>query len=69
MAFPVGDWQFWCVTASAVGAVWLLVKPFLGRAPQAGGGCAGCSVAGGRCKPLRTAERDGDRLVVLRGGR
>lgn len=28
---PAGDWQFWVVTALAVGAVYLLVRPFLPR--------------------------------------
>ncbi|MEE4298943.1 MAG: hypothetical protein V2J24_05840 [Pseudomonadales bacterium] len=26
---PIGDWQFWVVTAIAVAGFWLLVKPFL----------------------------------------
>lgn len=26
---PIGDWQFWLVTAIAALGLWLLVKPFL----------------------------------------
>lgn len=62
MSFPFADWQFWAVTASAAGAVWMLVRPFLGG--KAGGPadpCAGCpaAAAGPACRG------GGERLVAL----
>ena len=48
MTFPVGDWQFWVVTVSALGSVWMLVRPFLGpRGKRAAGPCSQCGVAAG----------------------
>ena len=66
MSFPVADWQFWTVTITAVGSVWVLVRPFLRRDATPGpGACASCPKApGGRC----TTHEDRERLVVL-GGR
>jgi len=29
MGFPIGDWQFWLVTAIALTGAWFVVKPFL----------------------------------------
>jgi hypothetical protein len=63
MSFPLGDWQFWAVTASAAGAVWMLVRPFLGpRAGEAADSCQRCGVAasGAACR-----GGGGERLVVL----
>jgi hypothetical protein len=59
MSFPVGDWQFWAVTVSAAGSVWMLVRPFLPRGGRpAGNACASCSAAAGApCR--RGAGRDG----------
>jgi hypothetical protein len=64
MSFPVGDPQFWCVSASAAAALWVAVRPFLGRPqPKGAGACATCSLAaGGRCAPP-AGGRPG--LVVL----
>lgn len=42
MGFPLGDWQFWTVTACALGAVWMLVKPFVGRNQAPPEPCASC---------------------------
>jgi hypothetical protein len=64
MSFPFGDWQFWAVTASAAGAVWMLVRPFLGpRAGEAADACQRCGVAaaGAACR----GGGGGERLVVL----
>lgn len=35
---PLGDWQFYVVTAAMLGAIWLVMRPFLPRH----GGSAGC---------------------------
>jgi hypothetical protein len=62
MSFPLGDWQFWAVTASAAGAVWMLVRPFLGGGiGDATDPCQRCGVAaaGAACRG------GGERLVVL----
>ncbi len=32
MGFPIGDWQFWLVTACALAGAWFVVKPFLPKA-------------------------------------
>ena len=42
MLFPVGDWQFWVVTACAAVAAWWLVRPFFGRGAPPSGPCASC---------------------------
>ncbi|HEX2253721.1 MAG TPA: hypothetical protein VHQ65_10690 [Thermoanaerobaculia bacterium] len=50
MTFPVGDWQFWVVTLSAVGSLWMLVRPFLaprGKKGAGAGSCSQCGVAAG----------------------
>lgn len=65
MSFPVADWQFWAVTASTLGSVWMLVRPFVGdRASKAGrGGCADC--AGAAAPGCGTGEGGRERLVLL----
>lgn len=66
MTFPIDDWQFWSVTAATAGALWLLVKPFLGRESQPAGPCPSCPQSeGGRCASHEARER----LVVLGGDR
>lgn len=67
MSFPVHDWQFWSVTFAAVGAVWLLVRPFFDSADSPpSGACGNCPQASGeRCGPGGGRER----LVVLGGDR
>jgi hypothetical protein len=63
MGFPLADWQFWTVTVAAVGAVWLLVEPFVGGAgKKTGGPCSQCGVAAGA--PCGD-DSPRDRLVVL----
>ncbi len=63
MDFPLYDWQFWSVTACAVGAVWMLVRPFLGRSGSpTTGACASCP------KILRAVEGEDagrERLVSI----
>ena len=63
MGFPLGDWQFWSVTACALGALWVLVKPFVGRSDRpAAGACASCP------KVLRAVEGEvdgGKKLVTI----
>lgn len=63
MGFPLTDWQFWGVTACAMGAVWLLVKPFVGRGQAPPGPCSSCP----KCKPAADAGKAGGRdgLVTL----
>lgn len=66
MSFPVADWQFWAVTASMLGSVWMLVRPFVGeRKPKASrGGCADCArAAAPRCPTGNGGARE--RLVLL----
>lgn len=68
MSFPLADWQFWSVTAAALGSVWLLVRPFLQRDAGPAGPCGSCAQShGGRCASSGAGkERPGrDRLVVL----
>lgn len=67
MTFPLGDWQFWTVTVAAAGSLWLLVKPFLARDPEGGGGpCSHCGVSkGSPCQRSSGPER----LVLLGKGR
>ena len=66
MSFPVGDWQFWAVTASMLGSVWMLVRPFVGeRKPRAArGGCADCAAAAAPRCPSGT-RAGSERLVLL----
>lgn len=75
MSFPVADWQFWAVTASMLGSLWMLVRPFVGERPAkpGRGGCADCALgAAPRCPTGNGGGRE--RLVLLgkpgdRGGR
>ena len=68
MSFPVGDWQFWTVTASAAGAVWLLVRPFLAdRRKAPGGSCADCTA--GACGAARSRPLGGGRSDLVDIGR
>jgi hypothetical protein len=70
MTFPLTDWQFWFVTLSAAGALWMLVKPFVARSPETrSGACSGCSMASGCSRPAPSSGAEAERLVVLRGGR
>ena len=54
---PLGDWQFWVVTALVVWAAWTVVRPFLpiGRRDE---GCPGCG------PPTRRRGAKGTRLTV-----
>jgi hypothetical protein len=63
MAFPLADWQFWTVTAGALAAVWVVVRPFLRRStPRTAAPCSHC-----RCPPAPPARPDPaqDRLVTI----
>jgi hypothetical protein len=64
MNFPIADWQFWTVTVGAAGAVWMLVRPFVGRTGggRAAGSCSQCGAAAGA--PCQGGSRS-DRLVSL----
>lgn len=64
MGFPLADWQFWSVTACAVGAVWVLVRQVVGGGAGRGaaGACASCP------KVLRAVEDEDagrERLVGI----
>lgn len=64
MTFPLGDWQFWTVTAGALAAAWVIVRPFLRRAsPRDAAGCAHCKHAA-TIAPEPT-EAAGERLVTI----
>lgn len=65
MSFPITDWQFWTVTASAVWAVWVVVKPFLpGKREEGATACSHCAVGSGpKCQTA------GPELVSLGGRR
>lgn len=68
MSFPLGDWQFWAVTASAAGAAWMLVRPFLADRERPGGeACADCP--SGACGAARSRPLDGRGGDVVRIGR
>jgi hypothetical protein len=40
---PVHDWQFWVATALAIGALGLLLRPFLPGRRKRCGGCPGAA--------------------------
>ena len=42
MGVPLGDWQFYVVTALALTSLWLVVKPFVGSRGKGDGGCHTC---------------------------
>lgn len=44
MQLPWTDWQFWLVTAAAVGALAIVVRPFLPRRRGEDAPCAHCAV-------------------------
>ncbi len=62
MPLPLGQWQFYVVTAFALAAVYVLLRPFLRRGGAAGGGsgCSGCgsgSTSRKRAVPLTIGGR------------
>jgi hypothetical protein len=63
MAFPLADWQFWTVTAGALAAVWVVLRPFLRRAaPKDAAPCSHCRHAA----PLPDrADAGRERLVTI----
>jgi len=44
---PLGDWQFWVVTAIALAGVVLVVRPLLPSSKSSPPPCTGCGGAGG----------------------
>jgi hypothetical protein len=70
MTLPLGDWQFWVVTAVVAGSVWLRFRPLGARARSSTNAtCSHCSVAGEACArthgPATTAAPTVERLVTL----
>jgi hypothetical protein len=64
MSFPLGDWQFWAVTAGAVAAASVIVRPFVRRAsPKDAAACAHCKHAAS-IAPER-ADGGEERLVTI----
>lgn len=47
--FPVGDWQFYIVTLVAIGALFLVVRPFWPRRKKPG--CGGCGITAPATRP------------------
>jgi hypothetical protein len=41
-AIPLDDWQFWVVTALALGAAWLVLTPLLPKRRSKSSACPGC---------------------------
>lgn len=65
MDFPLTDWQFWAVTAGALGAGWAVVRPFVRRRAAKGDApCANCQCAS---SPPERGDGGGgrDRLVAI----
>ncbi len=52
---PLGDWQFYIVTAAMLGAVWLIVRPLLPR-KGGSGGCPHCADGAASKKRPRKTE-------------
>lgn len=57
MIFPLADWQFWTVTVTTIGALWMLIRPLLGGLSRSGstnrggGPCSRCGVpASAQCR-------------------
>ena len=53
---PLGDWQFWVVTAIALAGVTLVVRPLLPSSKSSTTSCTGCGGAGGGSKRSRAAK-------------
>jgi len=53
---PLGDWQFWVVTAIALAGVMLVVRPLLPSSKSSTTSCTGCGGAGGGSKRSRAAK-------------
>ena len=63
MTLPWHDWQFWVVTALALGALAVLVRQVMPRSE--GPACGGCASGSAACAKHRPNDRPGDRLVTL----
>ena len=65
MGLPWHDWQFWVVTAVALGALWVLVRQVIPRSE--GPACGGCASGAAACAKHRPpgGEAPGERLVTL----
>jgi hypothetical protein len=61
MRLPLFDWQFYVVTLLGLGALWLIVRPFVPRKRKTAG-CHGCSLGPVPARRRRTA-------LTLRGRR
>ena len=53
---PLGDWQFWVVTAIALAGVVLVVRPLLPSSKSSPPPCTGCGGAGGGPRRSRAAK-------------
>lgn len=65
MGLPLGDWQFWTVTACALGALWLLIRPFVGRSKAAPGACASCPKSAHVVSSHDSKSGGRDKLVTI----
>lgn len=65
MSLPLGDWQFWTVTAFTLGAVWLLVKPSVSRGETPSGTCASCPKSLHAASAPKATSSGRDQLVTI----
>ncbi|MEY3025346.1 MAG: hypothetical protein RL136_1914 [Planctomycetota bacterium] len=57
-AIPYDDWQFWVVSALALGAVWLVVRPLLPKRRSKSAACPGCPSGEAASRPARPKHVD-----------
>ena len=69
MASVWSDPQFYIVTAAALGAVWLVLRPFFERSGEQKAGCPTCTTCS-VSKPSRSSsDKPSSGLVTLGSGR
>ena len=52
---PVGDWQFWIVTAAGMLGLWMIIKPFVPKRNKQTG-CAHCASGTAASRKKRSAK-------------
>lgn len=60
---PLGDWQFWAVSAAALAGAWLALRPLVAaKRKPSGGACSNCALG---ARTVHSSKATNDSLVSL----